>query len=983
MAIIEGTNGNDILTGSGENTIQRVSTTSSGGQADGGSDQGEFSPDGTEIVFASDAANLVAGDTNGAMDIFIKNLATGAVRLVSANSTGTEGDDSSFAPVFSSDGTKIAFQSAANNLVPGDTNGVPDIFVKDMVTGAVTRISADLGGIQGDGQSLAPVFSPDGTKVAFGSEAANLVLNDTNGVADIFIKDLVTGAVTLVSTDSAGGQAKNGGSGNPVFSPDGTKIAFESSADNLVPGDIHGGTNVFVKDLATGAVTLVSKDIVGPLTDSTSGGAAFSPDGTKIAFSANAEDHTPDGFEGFSDIFIKDLITGAVSDPIGRNDFNLAPQFSPDGTKIAFVSGLNELAEGNVRNILIEDLATGAVSKVSGDNAGFSGDGDSVHPVFSPDGGKILFASDASSLAPGDTNGARDVFLTTLAAGAADAIFGNLGNDLIHSGGGNDTVDGNSGDDRIFGDAGNDLLAGGPGNDDIDGGIGNDTVSANSGDDIVSGGAGDDRLFGNNGNDTVFGRDGNDVMSGGDGSDTLFGDAGNDTISGDSARDAIYGGAGADAMDGGSGTDSLHYDTDFSGVNVNLGTNTAAGGEAEGDTIRRFENLYGGSHGDTLTGSDGKNTIVGNGGDDTISGGGGSDLLVGDGAVYHNFSSSNVVFPHVQDGVDISHVVNGTAALGIVPGDLSTAPATTAVITFDRAEAGGANTIGSFEAGADGVIKNVAIDFTNALQAHADDTTAVNLDADNHLGLFVINDGFSANNGYQDIDLNAGTLHFYFDYGQADQRLANIHDAGGRVSLVFTDNLNQDTILQGPTFFTTERGGSAAINPDNEVHVVSGLVSASDTQDLRIGFEDFLNKGDSDYNDVVVDVSMKPVFTTFDFGNDILNGGVGQDRLVGGAGADTFVFDHSALSGSDTIGDLSVAQGDRIELHDLLTGYDPSTSVITDFVKITDSGSDSKVFVDANGAAGGQHFVQIAQISGVTGLADVAQLLTDHVLLVA
>lgn len=117
-------------------------------------------------------------------------------------------------------------------------------------------------------------------------------------------------------------------------------------------------------------------------------------------------------------------------------------------------------------------------------------------------------------------------------------------------------------------------------------------------------------------------------------------------------------------------------------------------------------------------------------------------------------------------------------------------------------------------------------------------------------------------------------------------------------------------------------------------------------------------------------------------GNDILNGGAGIDRLYGGADADTFVFDADALTGRDTVKDFSLAQGDKLELHDLLVGYDPLTSAITDFLRITDNGVNSYVAVDANGATGGTAWTQIARLDGAVGLTDEAGLLTSGVLLV-
>src|SRR5207253_961741 len=137
--------------------------------------------DGQLVAFASDASNLVAGDTNGAEDGFVHNLTTGQTVRVSVDSAGTQGNGASFFPVISADGRLVAFASSATNLVPGDTNGVKDIFVRDLTTGQTVRVSVDSAGIQGNGASFSPSLSADGRLVAFDSFATNLVPGDTNG----------------------------------------------------------------------------------------------------------------------------------------------------------------------------------------------------------------------------------------------------------------------------------------------------------------------------------------------------------------------------------------------------------------------------------------------------------------------------------------------------------------------------------------------------------------------------------------------------------------------------------------------------------------------------------------------------------------------------------------------------------------------------------------------------------------------------------
>jgi len=405
--------------------IARVSTDSSGAQANSASIQAVFSPDGSKILFASSATNLVAGDTNGQNDVFIKDLATGAVTRISTDSNGAEAiGGASTAAVFSPDGSKVTFSSTATNLVAGDTNGQSDIFVKVLATGAVTRISTDSSGAQATGgASSVSVFSPDGSKIMFSSSASNLVAGDTNGSSDVFIKDLATGAVTRVSTDSSGAQAA-GFSQSGLFSPDGSKIVFTSSAGNLVAGDSNVQTDIFVKDLATGAVTRVSTDSSGAQATAFSSTPVFSPDGTKIAFVGNATNLVAGDTNGAADIFVKDLVTGATTrvstDSSGAQATGIAsngPAFSPDGSKILFASGATNLVAGDTNNqfdVFMKDLVSGATSRwsIAGNGAEGAGGG-SQTPIFSPDGSMIMFTSSANNLVAGDTNGQSDIFVAS------------------------------------------------------------------------------------------------------------------------------------------------------------------------------------------------------------------------------------------------------------------------------------------------------------------------------------------------------------------------------------------------------------------------------------------------------------------------------------------------------------------------------------------------------------------------------------------
>ncbi|MBT8202988.1 MAG: PD40 domain-containing protein [Acidimicrobiia bacterium] len=183
--------------------------------------------------------------------------------LISVSSDGTKGNLNSNGPVISADGTTIAFVSIADNLVPGDENQAIDVFVHDTVTGITTLVSKASDGTQGIGHGGEwPVISADGTKVAFFSDASNLVPGDTDNWGDVFVHDLITGETIRVSVATSGEQA-NSDSGLVSMSADGTQIAFRSRADNLVPGDTNQARDVFLHDTVTGETTLVCPDTDG------------------------------------------------------------------------------------------------------------------------------------------------------------------------------------------------------------------------------------------------------------------------------------------------------------------------------------------------------------------------------------------------------------------------------------------------------------------------------------------------------------------------------------------------------------------------------------------------------------------------------------------------------------------------------------------------------------------------------------------------
>ncbi|MEW6074256.1 MAG: hypothetical protein AB1726_16890 [Planctomycetota bacterium] len=302
---------------SGQTT--RVSIDSSGIQANGWNAWASISADGRCVAFFGSATNLVPGDTNGQWDVFVHDRQNGETTRVSVSSAGVQGNNESHAPSISSDGRYVAFDSWATNLVPVDTNGNPDIFVHDRQSGQTTCASVDSMGIQANYWSDWAAISADGRFVAFVSHAGNLVTGDTNGVPDIFVHDCQTGLTTRASVDSTGLQA-DGWSDWVAVSADGRFVAFESDSTNLVPGDTNEWWDVFVHDRQSGETTRISVDSAGVQGNLNSYGFSISGDGRFVAFHSDATNLVPGDSNGCRDVFLRDrLAASAIFRTAGAN----------------------------------------------------------------------------------------------------------------------------------------------------------------------------------------------------------------------------------------------------------------------------------------------------------------------------------------------------------------------------------------------------------------------------------------------------------------------------------------------------------------------------------------------------------------------------------------------------------------------------------------------------------------------------------------
>ncbi len=322
------------------------------GIGDSGSTCFSLSADGRYVAFSSDAADLVTGDTNGWADIFVKDLRSGATTLVSTDADGVQANGDSSMAAISRDGRYVAFASSASNLAAGDTNYWQDVFLKDLTSGAVTLVSTDTQALQTNGASHSPALSDDGRYVTFTSNATNLVDIDTNQSQDVFVKDLLSGVTRLVSSNSEGVQGSSV-SWFPSISGDGRYVAFSSLSTNLAD-DCRYFANGFVKDVVSGAITRVNTDSPEPMED---GGnvsrTAISDDGRYVVFDSDSANLVAGDTNDAYDIFVRDLFSGTLA-CVSRhtqgelgNDASQIPAISGDGRRLTFTSKARNLTDGD------------------------------------------------------------------------------------------------------------------------------------------------------------------------------------------------------------------------------------------------------------------------------------------------------------------------------------------------------------------------------------------------------------------------------------------------------------------------------------------------------------------------------------------------------------------------------------------------------------------------------------------------------------
>jgi Tol biopolymer transport system component len=251
--------GSDVFLRDRTGGTTRLVSRGTGAHAEPGSFRPAITADGRYVAFSSDATDLVPGDTNGHRDVFVRDLRYGTTHRVSLSSRGHQGDGDSDTPAISADGRYLVFVSDATDLVPGDTNDAADVFVRDLRYGTTHRVSLNSRGHQGDGPAYAASISGDGRYVAFSSDATNLVGGDRNHLPDVFVRDLDFGTTRLASLDRHG-RPSRGLAGTPVLSADGRHLAFSSDAANLVRDHQLAALDVFARDLWTHTNYWINQD---------------------------------------------------------------------------------------------------------------------------------------------------------------------------------------------------------------------------------------------------------------------------------------------------------------------------------------------------------------------------------------------------------------------------------------------------------------------------------------------------------------------------------------------------------------------------------------------------------------------------------------------------------------------------------------------------------------------------------------------------
>jgi Tol biopolymer transport system component len=419
---------------------ERVNVSTGGSEADGSTARGSVSASGWFVVFASKADNLARRDRNGVEDVFVRNRHTGRTLRVSVSSSGREGDGDSHFPSIDADGHRVAFRSVAANLVRRDRNGLEDAFVHDLRSGSTERVSVGVAGEEPNGPTLAASISGNSRVVAFTSSASNLVRRDTNGQLDVFVRDLVRLRTTRVSV-GPGNREADGPSDALSISRDGRVVAFRSFATNLVRGDTNGMPDIFVRDIKRRSTRRVNISSSGSQANAETFRGMVSSDGRFVGFRSRASNLVPGDTNDALDVFVRDRArrqtvrvsvatdgaqadAGAFTRYVGDNLFMSRPFLSGDGRFVAFSSRAANLVPGDTNrfpDVFVHDLESRHTVRLNVADDGAQANSGSFVAGISRDGRVVTFQSFANNLVAGDTNRRRDVFVRVLPPLCRDA----------------------------------------------------------------------------------------------------------------------------------------------------------------------------------------------------------------------------------------------------------------------------------------------------------------------------------------------------------------------------------------------------------------------------------------------------------------------------------------------------------------------------------------------------------------------------------
>jgi Tol biopolymer transport system component len=405
------------------------SVSSAGVQGNQDSELPAVSADGRYVAFASLSDNLVPGDTNGAVDVFVRDRLTGTTERVSVSSTGAQGNANSGllngmgGPSITADGRYVAFDSQASNLVKSDTNNAIDVFVRDRVTGTTERDSVSSAGVQGNGDSTHPSINADGSRVAFDSFADTLVQPDTNFSQDVFVHDRGTGS-TVRASDAPGGVQGNNFSFGADVNGNGHLVVFSTFASNL-GGNPDATVQVMLRDLDSGALIPISSQGADFLERSSD--ARITPDGRFIVWDESSSNLLPRAIVRLDRTTNTREIESVNDAGQAGNDDSSLPDLSSDGRFVALTSMASNLVPEDTNgrlDVFVRDTVAHTTRRVSVGSNGEQGDLDSLAPAVDSDGAVIAFYSDASTLVPesGQSFFANDIFVRD-ARPAADLVL--------------------------------------------------------------------------------------------------------------------------------------------------------------------------------------------------------------------------------------------------------------------------------------------------------------------------------------------------------------------------------------------------------------------------------------------------------------------------------------------------------------------------------------------------------------------------------